>query len=140
MIFVTLGTQDKGFSRLLEAIDKEIEKGNIKEKVVVQAGHTKYESSYMEIFDKYIDLCAKYGQKVMVVLTHEEDLPRGEKFVPKQLIKFLGKKSLLDLEIVAYDELTDRHVYHLFVELMGKYANVVLVEFFCSKIFYNWST
>ena len=27
MIFVTLGTQDKGFPRLLEAIDKEIEKG-----------------------------------------------------------------------------------------------------------------
>ena len=40
MIFVTLGTQDKGFPRLLEAIDKEIEKGNIKEKVVVQAGLT----------------------------------------------------------------------------------------------------
>ena len=31
MIFVTLGTQDKGFPRLLEAIDKEIEKGNIKD-------------------------------------------------------------------------------------------------------------
>ena len=41
--------------------------------------------SYMEIFDRYIDLCAKYGQKVMVVLAHEEDLPRGEVFVPKQM-------------------------------------------------------
>lgn len=51
MIFVTLGTQDKGFPRLLEAIDKEIEKGNIKEKVVVQAGYTQYESENMEILD-----------------------------------------------------------------------------------------
>ena len=33
--------------------------------------------SYMEIFDRYIDLCGKYGQKVMIVLGHEEDLPRG---------------------------------------------------------------
>ena len=41
--------------------------------------------SYMEIFDKYIDLCAKYGQKVMVVLAHEEDLPRGDVFVPKKM-------------------------------------------------------
>ena len=41
--------------------------------------------SYMEIFEKYISLCAKYGQKVMIVLTHEEDLPRGEKFVPKPM-------------------------------------------------------
>lgn len=51
MIFVTLGTQDKDFSRLLKAIDREIEKGNIKEKVVVQAGYTKYNSPNMEIFD-----------------------------------------------------------------------------------------
>ena len=31
MIFVTLGTQDKSFERLLKKIDKEIERGNIKE-------------------------------------------------------------------------------------------------------------
>ena len=41
--------------------------------------------SYMEIFDRYIDLCGKYGQKVMVVLAHEEDLPRGDVFVPKAM-------------------------------------------------------
>ena len=41
--------------------------------------------SYMEIFDRYIELCGKYGQKVMVVLAHEEDLPRGEVFVPKSM-------------------------------------------------------
>ena len=40
MIFVTLGTQDKSFERLLQAIDREIERGNIKEKVVVQACYT----------------------------------------------------------------------------------------------------
>ncbi len=51
MIFVILGTQDKDFPRLLEAIDREIEKGVIKEKVVVQAGCTKYSSPNMEIFD-----------------------------------------------------------------------------------------
>ena len=51
MIFVTLGTQDKSFKRLLDAIQKEIDNGNIKEKVIVQAGHTKYESNEMEIFD-----------------------------------------------------------------------------------------
>ncbi|MCI8346531.1 MAG: hypothetical protein HFJ12_01105 [Bacilli bacterium] len=51
MILVTLGTQDKDFSRLLKAIDREIKKGNIKEKVIVQAGYTKYHSDNMEIFD-----------------------------------------------------------------------------------------
>lgn len=51
MIFVTLGTQDKTFERLLKAIDKSIEKREIKEKVIVQAGNTKYESKNMEILD-----------------------------------------------------------------------------------------
>lgn len=51
MILVILGTQDKEFPRLLKAIDSEIDNGNIKDKVVVQAGQTKYESKNMEIFD-----------------------------------------------------------------------------------------
>ena len=51
MVLVILGTQDKEFPRLLEAVEKEIEKGTIKDKVVVQAGQTKYKSDKMEIFD-----------------------------------------------------------------------------------------
>lgn len=55
MILVTLGTQDKSFVRLLKAIDKAIENGKIKEKVVVQAGYTEYESPNMEILD-FVDM------------------------------------------------------------------------------------
>lgn len=51
MILVTLGTQDKSFVRLLTAIQKQIDLGNIKERVVVQAGCTKFNSHDMEIFD-----------------------------------------------------------------------------------------
>ena len=53
MILVTLGTQDKPFIRLLKAIDTEIEKGNIKEEVVVQAGYSinKYQTNNMKMFD-----------------------------------------------------------------------------------------
>ena len=71
MIFVTLGTQDKDFSRLLKVIDQEIEKGNIKEKVVVQAGYTKYESDRMEIFDLISQKeFEKYINKASLVITH----------------------------------------------------------------------
>ena len=51
MVFVTLGTNDESFERLLKAIDKEIEKGTIKDEVVVQAGCTKYTSKKMKILD-----------------------------------------------------------------------------------------
>ena len=71
MILVTLGTQDKGFERLLKQIDEEIKNGNIREKVVVQAGYTKYESPNMEIFDlipadKFDDLVSK----ARLIITH----------------------------------------------------------------------
>ncbi|NCB33686.1 MAG: exopolysaccharide biosynthesis protein [Erysipelotrichia bacterium] len=51
MILVTLGTQDKQFPRLLDAVQKAIDDGAIKDRVVVQAGHTVYKSNDMEIFD-----------------------------------------------------------------------------------------
>lgn len=51
MILVLLGTQNNSFNRLLEEIEKNIQNGNIKEKVIVQAGFTKYESKNMDIFD-----------------------------------------------------------------------------------------
>ena len=51
MIFVSLGTNDKSFSRLLVEIDKQISLGNIKDDVIVQSGYTKYESDNMKIID-----------------------------------------------------------------------------------------
>lgn len=71
MILITLGTQDKQFKRLLDMVQEEIDKGNISDKVVVQAGYTKYESKDMEIFDlidrdKFADLISKCD----ILITH----------------------------------------------------------------------
>ena len=71
MILVTLGTQDKEFKRLLEAIDKEINNGTITDKVVVQAGCTKYESDNMEIFDLIpANEFDEYIKKADLIITH----------------------------------------------------------------------
>lgn len=51
MIFVTVGTQDKPFTRLLDLIQKAIDDGVIKDDVIVQAGYTRYKSKDMKIFD-----------------------------------------------------------------------------------------
>ena len=71
MILITLGTQDKQFIRLLETVQSEIDKENINDKVVVQAGYTKFDSNDMEIFDlidreKFSDLISKCD----VLITH----------------------------------------------------------------------
>lgn len=52
MILITLGTQDKKFYRLLDEVQKLIDKKVIKDKVIVQAGCSKnYKTKDMEMFD-----------------------------------------------------------------------------------------
>ena len=72
MIFVTLGTQDKTFERLLYAVQKQIDSGYLKnEEVVVQAGQTKFESNDMKIFGMMdIELFEKYIKECDLLITH----------------------------------------------------------------------
>lgn len=72
MILVTLGTQDKKFYRLLEAIDKLIESGYIRDKVIVQAGYSSdYKSNNMEIFDLIpMDDFNELIKKCKILITH----------------------------------------------------------------------
>ena len=51
MILVLLGTQNNQFKRLLQEIEKCIDNGIINQRVVVQAGFTKFSSDKMNIFD-----------------------------------------------------------------------------------------
>ena len=50
-IFVTVGTRPESFTRLLRAVEDLVKKGTINERVIVQAGYTKYRSDYVEVFD-----------------------------------------------------------------------------------------
>lgn len=71
MILVLLGTQDKPFIRLLNAIQFQIDKGHIKDKVIVQAGCTKYESKDMEMFDLIpTDELSKLVSEADLIITH----------------------------------------------------------------------
>lgn len=71
MILVMLGTQNNSFHRLLEKIDELIEKGIIKEEVIVQAGYTKYESNKMKLIDfTSREELEKLEQKANFIITH----------------------------------------------------------------------
>lgn len=71
MILVTLGTQDKSFHRLLEIIQEQININNIKEKVIIQAGYTKFESKDMDIFDLIdVESLNRLIKKADIVITH----------------------------------------------------------------------
>lgn len=114
MILVTLGTQDKSFTRLLEAIDEAIIKKHIKEEVIVQAGYTKYESKNMKVlntipkddFMKLIDECR-------LLITHGgvgsifDGLKRNKKIIAvARLAKYKEHTNDHQLEVVR--ELSDK--------------------------------
>jgi UDP-N-acetylglucosamine transferase subunit ALG13 len=50
-VFVTVGTRLEPFVRLLRGVEELARKGVIKERVVVQAGHTGFRSDYVDVFD-----------------------------------------------------------------------------------------
>jgi len=100
MIFVTLGTQDKSFIRLLEAIQKQIDLGNIKQKVIVQAGYTKFQSNDMEIFDLVsMDDFNKYMDECDLLITHGgvgcilDGLKRNKKIIASARLKEYGEHT-----------------------------------------------
>jgi UDP-N-acetylglucosamine transferase subunit ALG13 len=70
-IFVTVGTREEPFARLIQAVENLKKEKKIKEKVIVQAGTTNYVSEYLEIFD----FCAP--EKI-------EELIRNAKYVVTQ--------------------------------------------------------
>ena len=100
MILVTLGTQDKPFSRLLEAVQKQIDNGNIKDKVIVQAGLTKFESNDMTIYnlipyEKFDDLVKKCD----ILITHGgvasilNGIKNGKKVIAAARLKKFGEHT-----------------------------------------------
>lgn len=100
MIFVTLGTQTQKFYRLLDAI----EKSNIKEEIVVQAGGSAdYSSKKMKIL-KFID----YGEmqylidKSDLIITHGGT---GSIIMPIQQ----GKKVIACARLEKYKEHINDH-------------------------------
>ena len=50
-IFVSVGTREEPFARLLQGVEELVVKGLIKDKIIIQAGHTRYKSSCAEVFD-----------------------------------------------------------------------------------------
>lgn len=100
MILVTLGTQDKPFTRLLEAVQKQIDNGNIKDEVIVQAGYTKFESKNMKIyelieyekFDKLVkdcDILITHGGVASIL----NGIKNGKKVIAAARLKEFGEHT-----------------------------------------------
>lgn len=98
MILVMLGTQNNSFHRLLEEIDRLIERGKINDEVIVQAGYTKYESQNMKVIDFVSnDEIEKFEQQADCIITHGGvgsiigSIEKGKKVIAVPRLKQYGE-------------------------------------------------
>ena len=123
MILVTLGTQDKSFERLLKLIDKAIDDKIIKEKVIVQAGFTKYKSKNMEIFDTVSnDELDKLIKKADLIITH------GGVGSILSALKY-NKKVIATPRLSKYNEHTNDHQKQIVKEFADRNYILPLLDF-----------
>lgn len=104
MILVTLGTQDKKFYRLLSAVQKQLDNGNIKEEVIVQAGSSAdFKSDKMKIFDLIpMEEYDKLIEECSLLITHG-----GVATITTGLDK--NKKTIAAARLEKYGEHTNDH-------------------------------
>ena len=113
MILVTLGTQDKSFKRLLNAVQKCIDDKVINEEVVVQTGCTKYNSKDMKIFDLMSqEQLDKYRKQARIIITHA-----GVGSILDSLR--LDKKIIAAARLKKYHEHTNDHQ----LQILNNFAN-----------------
>lgn len=130
MILVLLGTQANDFSRLLKQIEKAIDDGVIKEEVIVQAGHTKYETTKMKQFDLIPkDQIEELKEKASFIITH------GGVGSILSAIK-LGKKVIAVPRLKRYGEHVNDHQIEIVkkFEERGYLKSVVNIEELEDKI------
>ncbi len=71
MIFVTVGTHEQPFNRLIQKVDELVRDGEIKEEVFMQIGYSNYEPKYTK-WAKVIgyDAMSDYLKKADIVIAH----------------------------------------------------------------------
>lgn len=114
MILVLLGTQDKPFSRVLEAVDELKRNKKIKDKVVAQIGCTKFKSDFIETFE-FISKSELESliEKAKIVISHG-----GVGIITECLER--NKKVIVVPRLSKYKEHTNDHQLQITKEFAKK--------------------
>lgn len=71
MIFVTVGTHEQQFNRLIQKVDELKKEGNIVEEVIIQTGFSTYEPKYCEWKNLYsYTQMQEFVKHARIVITH----------------------------------------------------------------------
>ena len=122
MIFVTVGTHEQPFNRLLKAIDELVKNKKINENIIVQKGYTDFELKHCESYNLIgYDEMQKYIAEARIVITHGG---------PASFIAplMLGKIPIVMPRRKDFDEHVNDHQLEFSREVEKRMKNIIVVE------------
>ena len=122
MIFVTVGTHEQPFNRLVKYIDELVRDGIIKEEVVIQTGYSTYKPKYctwssLYPYDKMLELV----NEARIVITHGGP---SSFIMPLQI----GKTPIVVPRKKKYKEHVNNHQVDFARKVEDRMKNIILVE------------
>lgn len=122
MIFVTVGTHEQPFDRLVEYVDNLRRDGIITDDVMIQTGFSTYEPKYCEWskFLPYRDMI-KYVEKADIVITHGGP---SSFIMPLQV----GKAPIVVPRYEKYGEHVNDHQVAFAKAVEERQKNIIVVE------------
>lgn len=122
MIFVTVGTHEQQFNRLIEAVDMLVEQGIINEEVIMQTGFSTYEPKHC-IWKKLISYkeMIKNVENARIVITHGGP---ASFIMPLQM----GKVPVVVPRQKQYDEHVNDHQLEFAKAVEERQGNILVVD------------
>ena len=122
MIFVTVGTHEQPFDRLIEHIDSLVKNNIIVEEVIMQSGYSKYEPQFCKwkkwfSYSEMIELVSKAN----IVITHGGP---SSFIMPLQV----GKIPIVVPRQLKYHEHVNNHQVEFSKAVAERQRNIIVVE------------
>lgn len=122
MIFVTVGTHEQPFDRLIEQMDHLVENRNLSESVVMQIGFSTYIPKYCEWKKLYpFSTMNELVSQARIVITHGGP---SSFIMPLQI----GKIPIVVPRQRQYNEHVNDHQVDFCREVVKRYRNIIMVE------------
>lgn len=121
MIFVTVGTHEQPFNRLVEYMDHLVRDGIIKEEVVIQTGYSTYKPKYctwssLYPYDKMLELV----NEARIVITHGGP---SSFIMPLQI----GKTPIVVPRQKKFNEHVNNHQLEFCKKIFENMKNIILI-------------
>ena len=122
MIFVTVGTHEQPFNRLIQKIDELKRDGVINEEVIMQTGFSTYEPKYCTSYKLIpFNKMKEYVEQARIVITHGGP---ASFIMPLQI----GKTPIVVPRQKKYDEHVNDHQVDFSKAVEERMKNIIVVE------------